>query len=104
MLKRELTFQGIKNSPYSRLLPPEYGEFYFPHGVTEYSIESGYKSDLPSPRLISDQLFAQGLENETESLKNTHMLMQWGQFISHDISEISKNDFDCCEPTIRCQE
>merc|ERR1719430_2422976 len=95
--------RGSKNSPYLRLLPPAYGDGVFlPRGVTlPPSPEQGYQSSLPSPRVISDTIMSEGDQNDTESKTNTHMVMQWGQFIDHDIISTSKDAFDCCNPEIK---
>jgi len=92
---------GSRNTPYARLISPAYGGFYLPRGVTSYSEESGYHSNLPSPRLISERICVEGKEDETESRMNTHMMMQWGQFIDHDMLSTSGSAFDCCDPSIR---
>jgi len=94
---------GSVNSPYRRLLPPAYGDGdWLPRGASEWSETTGYVSEtLPSPRKISDVVFQQGNESLTESTTNTHMLMQWGQFIDHDMVSTSKSSFDCCSPEIR---
>jgi len=95
--------RGSKNSPYLRLLPPAYGDGVFlPRGVSPpHNHNHGYLSSLPSPRVISDTIMGEGDQNETESKTNTHMLMQWGQFIDHDIISTSKSAFDCCNPEIK---
>ena len=98
---REQSFAGSKNSPYARFLPPAYGDFFLPRGVTNYSKETGYESSLPSPREISDSIMGEGIQDETESRVNTHMLMQWGQFVDHDIISTSRDAFDCCDPEIK---
>jgi len=95
--------RGSKNSPYLRLLPPAYGDgIFLPRGVSlPFSREQGYQSSLPSPRVIVDTIMREGEQNDTESVTNTHMVMQWGQFIDHDIISTSKAAFDCCNPEIK---
>ena len=68
-----------------------------------HSPSTGYQSSLPSPRAITDTIMREGVQvgaiitiiievvttsavtispppqNDTESERNTHMLMQWGQ-------------------------
>ena len=83
------------------MLPSSYSGFFLPRGVTTYSKELGYESSLPSPRFISDKICREGDQEETESSVNTHMLMQWGQLIDHDILATSKSAFDCCDLSIR---
>jgi len=92
---------GSKNSPYSRFLAQDYGPNFLPRGVTKYSKTNGYESALPSPRKISDTIMREGIQDETESKHNTHMLMQWGQFVDHDIISTSRDAFDCCDPEIK---
>ena len=55
-----------------------------PRGAS-YDQQYGYKSRLPSPRKISTQVF-QSKGNGTEDKKHTHMLMQFGQMIDHEIT------------------
>ena len=55
-----------------------------PRGAT-YDPQTGYKSRLPNPRKISTQVF-QSKGNGTEDKKHTHMLMQFGQLIDHEIT------------------
>jgi len=95
--------KGAKNSPYIRVLEPAYGDkSSLPRGVASYSPTKGYISNLPSPRLISDSIMTQGEnENLTESDVNTHMVMQWGQMVDHDIISTSKSAFDCCNEEIK---
>jgi len=97
------TLLGSVYTPYQRLIPAVYGDGEsLPRGVKEYSEKTGYVSGLPSPRKISDVVFDEGEDSrQTESRKNTHMVMQWGQFIDHDIISTSKYSFDCCDEAIR---
>ncbi len=49
--------------------------------------EDGYLSRLPSPRVVSSNLMMGG--NVSDDL-HSHVLMQFGQFLDHDISSNSK--------------
>ena len=62
---------------------------------------SGYASTLPSPRAVSAGLEQLPASADQESKTNSHMLMQWGQFIDHDMLDTAKEAFDCCDPKIR---
>jgi len=93
---------GSIEMPFQRLLAPAYSDgFFLPRGTSDYSEETGYVNSLPSARVISDAVFDQGNESLTESPVSTHMMMQWGQFINHDITSTSKMAFDCCNPEIK---
>ena len=49
--------------------------------------DEGYVSRLPSPRVISSNLMLGG--NASDSI-HSHALMQFGQFLDHDLSANSK--------------
>ena len=99
---------GSHNTPYKRFLPPAYGGKpgeNLPRGVTSYSPETGYVSSLPSPRVISAGMGAANPpSNTTESNTNTHMVMQWGQFVDHDILSTAGEFFDCCQQDIKYKQ
>ena len=75
--------KGSANTPLKRLLPATYENgFSTPRGWNTSLLYNGYK--LPPPRQVSTQLIR---TNETSNDdRYSHMLMQWGQFIDHDIS------------------
>ncbi|XP_070195291.1 peroxidasin-like isoform X2 [Littorina saxatilis] len=73
---------GASNIPFERLLEPIYENgFNTPVGWNRGKLYNGLH--LPSPRLVSSLLMA------TPEITNddlyTHMLMQWGQFLDHDL-------------------
>ncbi len=37
----------------------------------------------------------------TESARNSHMVMQWGQLVDHDILATAGEFFDCCQNDIK---
>jgi len=81
---------GKSNIQLQRLLPPEY----------EDGVESPRRTGLPSARSISTATInSQSKENE----KYTLMLMQWGQFVDHDITHtpvvkgVEESGILCCE-------
>jgi len=69
----ENTSWGRSNTALQRLLPPEY----------EDGIEIPRKSGLPSARAVSTATVS---SQSKENKKYTLMLMQWGQFVDHDIT------------------
>ncbi|XP_058066699.1 peroxidase-like [Anopheles bellator] len=80
---------GAANTPYGRLLPPEYGD-----GIsTPRRSKTGY--DLPSARLVSVSLF-----NEQSILDplTTLLNMQFGQVVAHDMGlrAGSSDTVPCC--------
>merc|ERR1719369_2240993 len=92
---------GSKNSPFTRIMTPAYTDKTFlPRGVSEHTKDNGYISTLPSPRDVSVKVFADLEKSQrkmTESKTLSHMAMQWGQFLDHDIVETAKSAFDCCD-------
>ncbi|XP_052775467.1 peroxidasin homolog isoform X2 [Mya arenaria] len=73
---------GSANSALQRLLPPHYENgFNAPKGWTRGRLYNGVH--LPSPRLVSSLMMSTEVVSTDHS--ETHMLMQWGQFIDHDI-------------------
>ena len=73
---------GKSNIQLQRLLPPEY----------EDGVDTPRTRDLPSPRAISTAAIS---TDNKENAKYTLMLMQWGQFVDHDITHT---------PTVRSED
>lgn len=72
---------GASLTAFERLLKPVYDNgFNLPRGATE-RLHNGYR--LPLPRLVSTAMI--GTETITPDDRYTHMLMQWGQFLDHDL-------------------
>lgn len=70
---------GMPTTPYARLLPPSYED-----GVWSPRVSKINGKNLASPRLISTALFG---EEDYPSEKYSLMVMQFGQFLSHDITQ-----------------
>ncbi|XP_071091011.1 salivary peroxidase/catechol oxidase-like [Haliotis cracherodii] len=90
---------GAANQPFRRYLPPEYSD------KESQPRLKGKKGPLPSAREVSRRFHTAGTE-VVEDAGVTHMLMQWGQFLDHDIiftpvqTERIGNDvkpYACCE-------
>uniref|UniRef100_A0A9J8DFM0 Peroxidasin n=1 Tax=Cyprinus carpio carpio TaxID=630221 RepID=A0A9J8DFM0_CYPCA len=72
---------GASLTAFERLLKPVYDNgFNLPRGATERRHNS---FTLPLPRLVSTSMI--GTETITPDDRYTHMLMQWGQFLDHDL-------------------
>ncbi|XP_050958877.1 peroxidasin homolog [Labeo rohita] len=72
---------GASLTAFERLLKPVYDNgFNLPRGATERRHNS---FSLPLPRLVSTAMI--GTETITPDDRYTHMLMQWGQFLDHDL-------------------
>uniref|UniRef100_A0A7N8WQH5 Peroxidasin n=1 Tax=Mastacembelus armatus TaxID=205130 RepID=A0A7N8WQH5_9TELE len=72
---------GASLTAFERLLKSVYDNgFNLPRGATE-RLHNGYR--LPLPRLVSTTMI--GTETITSDDRYTHMLMQWGQFLDHDL-------------------
>ncbi|XP_067135162.1 peroxidasin isoform X2 [Centruroides vittatus] len=73
---------GASLTPFQRLLPPIYENgFNTPVGWTPSKLYHGFRK--PSARLVSSEIIT--TENITPDSEYSHMLMQWGQFLDHDL-------------------
>jgi peroxidase len=87
---------GKSNMPYTRILPPDYED-----GVSEIRATGVTSAPLPNPRTIS---LATIRWSDKPDAKASLMLMQWGQFIIHDLSLAATTpmftaqgtNIDCC--------
>ncbi|XP_043916356.1 peroxidasin homolog [Protopterus annectens] len=75
---------GSSLTAFERILKPVYENgLSLPRGI---SVQSSYHGHpLPLPRLVSTTLI--GTETITPDDRYSHMLMQWGQFIDHDLDQ-----------------
>eukprot|EP00094_Tigriopus_californicus_P005399 TCALIF_05205-PA protein Name:"Similar to Pxt Chorion peroxidase (Drosophila melanogaster)" AED:0.03 eAED:0.03 QI:113/0.9/0.90/1/1/1/11/71/1447 len=88
-------FWGSFLHSYERFLKPEYSDGkVMPRGA-RYDSKKGYRSVLPSPRQISANFH---INRNISDPTHSHMLMQFAQFIAHDITGLARDDFDCCKP------
>ncbi|XP_047356143.1 uncharacterized protein LOC124951581 isoform X4 [Vespa velutina] len=74
---------GSAMSTMQRFLPPNYDD-----GIQTIR-RSKNGNPLPSPRVISDVLHE---DRDIQLASITHMLMQWGQFVDHDLTDVSIHD------------
>ncbi|KAL3869555.1 hypothetical protein ACJMK2_042223 [Sinanodonta woodiana] len=73
---------GSSNTAFRRLLKPIYENgFNTPIGWNSARLYNGIH--LPSPRLVSSVVIS--TEHVSSDEEHTHMLMQWGQFLDHDL-------------------
>lgn len=74
--------KGAANTPLKRLLPADYQNgFSTPRGWNKSILYHGYM--LPNARDVSTHIIT--TNKITHDKKFTHMLMQWGQFLDHDM-------------------
>lgn len=96
----EKTGQGAAGVPFRRAVPPLYEDgVSAPMGRMQaynYSLAGvgPFQPPKPSARLVSMKVVKDVEENET--LQLTHMVMQWGQFIDHDISLSTESEVANC--------
>lgn len=90
------TAWGKSNTPYTRILPPDYED-----GVSEIRKTGVTNRQLPNPRTVS---LATIRWSEKPDARASVMLMQWGQFIDHDLTLAATTpmltpqgvSIDCC--------
>jgi peroxidase len=74
---------GSANTQLRRLVKSEYENgFNTPRGWTPTRLHNGFR--LPSARVVSSRIIS--TDKITNDNTFTHMLMQWGQFLDHDLS------------------
>ena len=75
--------RGAANTPLKRLVPADYQNgFSTPRGWNKSQLYNGYM--LPNARDVSTHVITTNqISNDT---KYSHMLMQWGQFLDHDLT------------------
>lgn len=94
---------GAKGVPFSRLLPAKYEDgISEPLGHRQLLEDDMYSPPWPSPRYISWKII-KGLSGK-DLKPATHMFMQWGQFVDHDLTLTPVfEDTEChCEYTKHC--
>uniref|UniRef100_A0A336M809 CSON013346 protein n=1 Tax=Culicoides sonorensis TaxID=179676 RepID=A0A336M809_CULSO len=73
---------GSSLTGFRRLLPPQYeNDLSTPIGWTKGKLYNGFEK--PSARLISSSVIS--TDKITPDERITHMVMQWGQFLDHDL-------------------
>eukprot|EP00731_Ephydatia_muelleri_P008910 Em0004g1248a len=90
---------GAATTAFRRVLPP-----YYEDGISTMVGSSQVNPFLPrypSARYVSSAIILDRSEDETNV---THMLMQWGQFLDHDLSHSPKTSISCndCLKTSIC--
>ncbi|XP_023325281.1 uncharacterized protein LOC111698998 [Eurytemora carolleeae] len=55
---------------------------------------------LPNPRLVSKRVHENKKERNIPSKKITHMAMQFGQFLDHELTLTPEPELECCAPEI----
>lgn len=90
------TAWGKSNTPYTRILPPDYED-----NISEMRQTGVTGTQLPNPRTVS---LSTVRWSERPDSKASVMLMQWGQFIDHDLTLAATTpmltpqgtSIDCC--------
>ena len=98
---------GAATTEFTRLVPPFYedgisslrGELQARE--SEFMTLDAFVGPNPSPRIISDTIIDNVTQNE---IPFTHILMQWGQFLDHDLDFAPELEAECegCEFTDIC--
>ncbi|XP_062859634.1 eosinophil peroxidase [Trichomycterus rosablanca] len=76
---------GAANTPYARWLPPNYEDFHgAPRGWNPQHTYNNFT--LPSVRAVSQEVLYTQNEKISLDLFLSHLLVEWGQWIDHDLS------------------
>ena len=85
---------GASNTAFRRVLSAVYEDGVSqPVGSQQQLMGRFFDPPWPSARHLSEQIVA--IENDIHSKKLTHMHMQWGQFLDHDIDLLGMFDVNC---------
>lgn len=82
---------GAAATPFTRMLDPVY---YDSNGLSDPVgfPDQPFAPHLPSPHLVSKVFFIHLKEGNRNNKRYSHMLMQWGQFLDHDISFTAESE------------
>ena len=96
---RQFPTRGAANTQLRRLIPPHYDDgicrargFLQSQGSSLFG--GPFAAPNPSPRVASTGIIEDRDENDT---MHTHILMQWGQFMDHDMDAIPEFEGECDE-------
>lgn len=90
---------GAVGTQMKRLIPPRYEDgISKPRGAMQMkspSITEGspFAPPIPSPRIVSLRIIE---DDPVDDRKHTHMMMQWGQFMDHDLDSMPEYVEDSC--------
>ncbi|CAL4080234.1 unnamed protein product [Meganyctiphanes norvegica] len=85
---------GLTNMPFQRVMPPKYDD-----GVSNPRIKAVDGSGLPNVRDIANNVL---VDNDLPDQQFTLSVMQWAQFVDHDIAHTpfphlpGRNGIECC--------
>ncbi len=94
---------GASGMPFSRILPANYEDgISAPVGLGQQLAGKPFEAPWPSPRHISWKIVRD--IQPTNPLHLTHMFMQWGQFLDHDldIAPVFDEESCGCAHSLRC--
>ena len=88
--------RGAALTAFARLLPAKYEDgVAAPVGLSQMLAGAGLSPPWPSPRLISWKVMRPSPEPGASGHDVTHMVMQWGQFLDHDLVFSPVFDVEC---------
>ena len=87
---------GASNTAFRRVLSAYYEDSISqPVGAYQQLTGRFFDALWPSARYLSEKIV--NVDDDTHSKKLTHMHMQWGQFLDHDIDLLGMFDVNCSE-------
>ena len=89
----------MPNSPFQRLLPSDYSDgVSLPRGGLNTST-----STLPGARAVSVAVH-QGQKGQRGHVPVSLMVMQFGQFLDHDLTMTQEHDRQCCDQVMKSED